>query len=246
MAEKEELQRGANMSISFHIFKKLHYFNLEIRCAMEREFLVIEGPSGAGKTTILNCLAGITTPDHGEISINGTTLFCKPGMPIGDGIGTGKQRPVINIPAERRNIGYLFQNYALFPNMTVRDNILYGLKNKREYRQASRRQELLDYAGHTMEILGISHLVDKNVTAISGGEKQRVALARAMVTRPSLLLLDEPFSALDESTKERIYEEFAAFKESLKIPTIMITHNHKETELFADKHITLEKGRIRE
>ena len=121
---------------------------------------------------------------------------------------------------------------------------LYGLKNKAEYKDKPLRSELLDFADHTMEILGISHLANKKATAISGGEKQRTALARAMVTKPSLLLLDEPFSALDVNTKERIYEEFSAFKEMLKIPTILITHNHRETELFADKHITLEKGRI--
>ena len=95
-----------------------------------------------------------------------------------------------------------------------------------------------------METLGISHLAKKNSTAISGGEKQRVALARAMVTKPSLLLLDEPFSALDENTKGKIYDEFMDFKESLKIPTILITHNHRETQLFADKNIMLKEGRI--
>lgn len=103
---------------------------------------------------------------------------------------------------------------------------------------------MLEYADYMMETLGISHLANKNSSAISGGEKQRTALARAMVTKPSLLLLDEPFSALDENTRGRIYEEFNEFKETLKIPTILITHNHRETELFADKNITLKEGRI--
>ena len=128
--------------------------------------------------------------------------------------------------------------------MTVKQNILYGLKNKREYKKKATRKELLEYAGYMMETLGLSHLADKNSNAISGGEKQRVALARAMVTRPSLLLLDEPFSALDENTKSKIYDEFRDFKESLNIPTILITHNHRETQLFADKNITLKEGRI--
>ena len=150
----------------------------------------------------------------------------------------------INVPTEKRNIGYLFQNYALFPHMTVRENILYGLKNKREYRKKTERKKLLEYAGYTMDTLGISHLADKNAMAISGGEKQRVGLARAMVTKPSLLLLDEPFSALDENTKSRIYEEFMDFKETVKIPTILITHNHRETELFADRNITLREGKV--
>lgn len=215
------------MSLSFKIMKKLDHFTLDIECSIDNEILVIEGPSGAGKTTVLNCIAGIVRPDNGEIVLNGLDMFNK------------------NIPIEKRNIGYLFQNYALFPHMTVKENILYGLKNTSDYKDKSKRRELLDFADHTMESLGISPLAEKKATAISGGEKQRTALARAMVTKPELLLLDEPFSALDENTKEKIYEEFAVFKDTLKIPTILITHDHRETELFADKHIILKEGRIR-
>ena len=218
------------MSVSFRLIKQLNYFTLDVEYSMENELLVIEGSSGAGKTTILNCLAGIMKPDDGNITVDGRVLFSH----------TDK----VNIAAETRNIGYLFQSYALFPNMTVRQNVLYGLKNKKEYRKKASRKEMLEYADYMMETLGISHLANKNSSAISGGEKQRTALARAMVTKPSLLLLDEPFSALDENTKSRIYEEFNEFKETLKIPTILITHNHRETELFADKNITLKEGRI--
>lgn len=218
------------MSVSFRLIKQLNYFTLDVEYSMENELLVIEGSSGAGKTTILNCLAGIMKPDDGNITVDGRVLFSH----------TDK----VNIAAEKRNIGYLFQSYALFPNMTVRQNVLYGLKNKKEYMKKASRKEMLEYADYMMETLGISHLANKNSSAISGGEKQRTALARAMVTKPSLLLLDEPFSALDENTKSRIYEEFNEFKETLKIPTILITHNHRETELFADKNITLKEGRI--
>ena len=213
------------MSVSFRLIKQLNYFTLDVEYSMENELLIIEGSSGAGKTTILNCLAGIMKPDDGNITVDGRVLFSH----------TDK----VNIAAEKRNIGYLFQSYALFPNMTVRQNVLYGLKNKKEYRKKASRKEMLEYADYMMETLGISHLANKNSSAISGGEKQRTALARAMVTKPSLLLLDEPFSALDENTKGRIYEEFNEFKETLKIPTILITHNHRETELFADKNITV-------
>lgn len=218
------------MSVHFKLFKKLNYFDLDVTFSMDNELLVIEGASGAGKTTILNCLSGILTPEKGEIVIDGKTLFSH----------TDK----VNIPAEKRNIGYLFQSYALFPNMTVRENIMYGLKNKNEYKKKSSRKELLEYAEHMMGTMGISHLSEKKPTAISGGEQQRVALTRAMVTRPSLLLLDEPFSALDENTKNKIYDEFMDFKKTLKIPTILITHNHREAELFADKSITLKEGRM--
>ena len=109
------------MSIAFKLNKKLNYFDLDVEFSMGNELLVIEGVSGAGKTTILNCLAGIVTPDEGKITIDDRVLFSH----------TDK----VNIPAEKRNIGYLFQNYALFPNMTVKQNVLYGLKNKREYRK---------------------------------------------------------------------------------------------------------------
>ena len=218
------------MGVTFELFKKLHSFDLDVSFSMGNELLVIEGASGAGKTTILNCLAGIVRPDSGKITVDGRILFSH----------TDK----VNIPAEKRNIGYLFQNYALFPNMTVRQNVFYGLKNKKEYRRRATRAEMMEYAENIMETLGISHLAGKNSAAISGGEKQRVALARAMVTRPSLLLLDEPFSALDENTKGKVYDEFMAFKETLRIPTILITHNHRETELFADKNINLKEGRL--
>lgn len=224
------------MGISFEIHKRLDHFSLDIEYAIGNEFLVIEGPSGAGKTTILNCISGIILPDRGRITLKDEILFDRNADDGG--------KAYVNVPVEKRSIGYLFQSYALFPHMTIRENVLYGLKNKREYKNKETRRELLEYADHMMESLGISHLAKKNSTAVSGGEKQRTALARAMVTKPSLLLLDEPFSALDEKTREMIYEEFADFKSTLKIPTILITHNHRETELFADKHITLKEGKI--
>lgn len=218
------------MCVECRISKKLHTFDLDVDFSIGRELAVIEGPSGAGKTTILNCIAGICRPEDGRIKVGDTELLNKDIN--------------LNVPAEKRNIGYLFQNYALFPNMTVKDNILYGLKNKDGYRNKSSRKELLEYADYMMATLGISHLSDRRPDRISGGEKQRTALARALVTKPSLLLLDEPFSALDEKTKELVYEEFALFKKTLQIPIILITHDHKESELFADKIITLKEGRI--
>lgn len=218
------------MSIECSIYKKLHTFDLDVKFSADRELVVIEGPSGAGKTTILNCIAGIRKPDRGMISVEDRDLF--------------DSKNKVNITAEKRNIGYLFQNYALFPNMTVKQNILYGIKNKAEYKDKTAKTELLEYADYMMETLGIMHLSDRKPGRISGGEKQRTALARALVTKPSLMLLDEPFSALDADTKEIVYEEFGTFKETLKIPIILITHDHRESRLFADKIITLKEGRI--
>ena len=218
------------MSIYCEINKKLHSFELDVSFSAGRELIVIEGPSGAGKTTVLNCIAGITAPDKGRIAVGGRELYN----------GAGR----INVAAEKRNLGYLFQNYALFPNMTVKQNVLYGIKNKKEFRDNVARTELMEYADYMMETLGIMHLADRKPGRISGGEKQRTALARALVTKPSMLLLDEPFSALDAETKEIVYEEFGTFKESLQIPIMLITHDHRESELFADKIITLKEGRI--
>ena len=218
------------MSIYCEINKKLHSFELDVSFSAGRELIVIEGASGAGKTTVLNCIAGITEPDKGRIAVDDRELY------------NGADR--INVAAEKRNLGYLFQNYALFPNMTVKQNVLYGIKNKKEFRDNVARTELMEYADYMMETLGIMHLADRKPGRISGGEKQRTALARALVTKPSMLLLDEPFSALDAETKEIVYEEFGTFKESLQIPIMLITHDHRESELFADKIITLKEGRI--
>lgn len=218
------------MSFECKISKKLHTFDLDVEFAIGRELAVIEGPSGAGKTTILNCIAGTKCPENGIIKVNDRVLFNKENK--------------VNIPAEKRNIGYLFQNYALFPNMTVKQNVLYGIKNKPRYKDKSSRKKLLEYADYMMETLGIMQLADRKPSMISGGEKQRTALARALVTKPSLMLLDEPFSALDRNTKEIVYDEFQQVKKTLNIPILLITHDHRESELFADRIITLKEGRI--
>jgi molybdate transport system ATP-binding protein len=212
------------------IIKKLDHFTIDLEYRFDQGALAIQGESGSGKTTLLNCIAGLVKPDEGRIAIGDRVVF--------------DSGAAIDIPARQRNIGYLFQNYALFPNMTVRQNIVYGIKNKPEYKDREKRQSLLDYAEEVMETFGIAHLVKKHPNRISGGEKQRVALSRAIVTRPSLLLLDEPFSALDQQTKENVYEQFAVFMKHFRIPTILITHDPAESELLADQRILIKDGRI--
>lgn len=216
------------MSIYFKIRKKLDHFTVDIEYGFEQGTLVIQGESGAGKTTILNCISGLKSPDEGEIRIHDRVLF--------------DQNTCVKV--KDRQIGYLFQNYALFPNMNVQKNVLYGLKNKKEYRDRRQRKELIEYAEYIMETFGILHLKKKFPDCISGGEKQRVALARAIVTKPNLLLLDEPFSALDAKTKELIYNEFFKFKEKFGIPTILITHDPRESQMFADQKIMMKKGEV--
>ena len=216
----------------FKIKKKLDHFSVDIEYGFENGVLVIQGESGAGKTTVLNCISGLTLPEEGRISIGGRVVF--------------DSNAGINLPARARTVGYLFQSYALFPNMTVYQNIIYGIKNTTEYKDKNKkeRDELFAYADGIMENFGIAHLKKKHPNQISGGEKQRVALSRAIVTKPDLLLLDEPFSALDQQTKEIIYQEFAAFKENFRISTILITHDTKESEMFSDRRIIMKEGKI--
>lgn len=216
------------MGAYFRIKKKLDRFSIDVEYDFEKGVLVIQGESGAGKTTVLNCISGLKKPDQGKISIGDKVVF----------------NANVNIPVRKREVGYLFQNYALFPNMTVGKNVIYGMKNKKEYRDRAKKKEMLEYADYIMETFKINHLRKRYPENISGGEKQRVALARAIVTRPKLLLLDEPFSALDMKTKETVYEEFSFFKESLGVPTILITHDPKESEMFADHKIFMQEGKI--
>lgn len=204
------------------IFKKLKYFNLDVNFSVDKEMLVIQGPSGAGKTTILDCIVGIKVPDEGKIMINEDLIF------------SSIQKTCI--PIKDRNVGYVFQNYALFPHMTVKGNINFGLKSK--------GLNDLSYSDYLSEIFQLEHLENRYPNQISGGEKQRVALARALATKPNLLLLDEPFSALDNETRDTIYKEFIEFKKIWKIDIIMITHNDEEANLLGDRIIRIDKGNL--
>lgn len=219
-----------NANTYFRMIKKLDNFSVDVEYEFEKGVLVVQGASGAGKTTILNCISGLTTPDTGKIILGDNTVF--------------DSSTDTNIPTRLRNLGYLFQNYALFPNMTVHENITYGIKNKPEYKDKTQIDDLLSYSEYIMRIFGIEHLKGKYPSNISGGEKQRVALSRAIVTKPKLLLLDEPFSALDEQTKKIVYREFSLFKENFQIPTILITHDPMESEMFADQKIFIKEGKI--
>lgn len=217
------------MNTYFKIKSQLDYFNIDMEYEFKSGVLVIQGESGAGKTTLLNFISGLKCPDEGKIVFGEQIVF--------DNV------PKINIPTRKRNIGYLFQHYALFPNMTVGQNIIYGIKNLAEFRDKRKRKDLLSYCESVMNTFHINHLKNKYPTTISGGEKQRVALSRAIVTRPKLLLLDEPFSALDEKTKKIVYKEFEQFKQNFHIPTILITHSPLECEMFADHKIVLKDGK---
>jgi putative spermidine/putrescine transport system ATP-binding protein len=184
------------------------------------ETVVLLGPSGCGKTTLLRIIAGLETPDAG-----GRVLFNK--------------SDVTRVPIERRNVGMVFQSYALFPNMNVEENIGYGLKIRgiRGAERTARVAELIALTG----IKGLEH---RRIDQLSGGQRQRVALARAVAVRPSVLLLDEPLTALDAALRERLRGELDRLLRTLGITTIYVTHDQSEAMALGDRIVVMRKGAI--
>ncbi|MEW6698142.1 MAG: ATP-binding cassette domain-containing protein [Bacillota bacterium] len=203
------------------IQKKLWHFTLNIKLQVKNEILVLWGHSGAGKTTILHCLAGLAKPSSGLIRLNDQVLY--------------SSEDNTNLSPQVRNVGYLFQDYALFPHMTVRQNVIYGLKAKRISKSSIDPVELLNS-------FGVGHLIDRYPRRLSGGEKQRVALARALAVQPKLLLLDEPFSALDKGTRESLRQEVKKLHSQWQIPFILVTHDEEDASYLGDRLISLDKG----
>lgn len=196
----------------------------DVRLPTDRfSITVLFGPSGCGKTTALRCLAGLERPDEGRIRFEGTTWF-------------DAERRVFLTP-QRRGIGYLFQEYALFPHLTVAGNIAYGLDRASRTEQRRRVAEMLDL----FQLGGLEHRYPHQV---SGGEQQRIALARVLVRRPRLLLLDEPFSALDEPTREKLRPQLRRLLLEFGIPVILVTHARSEAMALADHLVVLNQGRI--
>lgn len=196
--------------------KKLAHFTIDVDFQIDNEIVILFGPSGSGKTTILNCIAGLTHPDQGIIAYQSTVFFHHTKKPL---------------PVQKRNVGYLFQDYALFPHMTVWKNISYGMKNP-------------DLTKQIIEVLHIKHLLDKYPREISGGEKQRVALTRALATEPCVLLLDEPFSALDYETRLQCHDELLRLHALWGIPIVMVTHDQEEARKLGDRIYYIKEGII--
>lgn len=203
------------------IKKKLQHFMLDVEFKAGNEIIVLFGPSGSGKTTILNNVAGLSHPDSGNIKLYDTVFF-----------HSNKSL----LPVQNRRIGYLFQDYALFPHMTVKKNILYGVKKMEQHAHAM-IESIIDS-------LGIHHLLTKYPGQISGGEKQRVALARALATEPRLLMLDEPFSALDEKTRLQCHEQLLMLHKQWNIPVLLVTHNLEEAKKLGNRVLFIEKGQF--
>ncbi|MDK2955695.1 MAG: molybdate transport system ATP-binding protein [Desulfovibrionales bacterium] len=188
--------------------------------------LVLFGPSGSGKTLTLQAIAGLLTPDEGCIKVNGDVLF--------------DSEAGVNTPTRQRNVGYVFQNYALFPHRTVRENVGFGLKPLfgRLSAEDSRRVEEL------IHLFDLSRVADLKPSALSGGQQQRTALARALATSPKILLLDEPFSALDQPLRLRMRTELSRVLENFGIPMIMVTHDSDEVESFAESVVVYRHGEV--
>jgi molybdate transport system ATP-binding protein len=181
------------------------------------------GASGSGKTTLLRCLAGLTRPDAGRIAVGERVLFdAKTGT---------------NVAVQDRHVGYVFQQAALFPHMTVRENIGYGLHRVAE---DERRRRVSVIA----ESFRITEVLDRRPANVSGGERQRAALARALVTEPSMLLLDEPLSALDHVIQSRIMDDLRLVNEARRIPMIYVTHSHREVYTLGERAIVIDDGRV--
>lgn len=190
---------------------------------MTNGILALVGPSGAGKTTILQCIAGLQTPSWGEIKIHDKAVF--------------SSEHSIDVPIRNRRIGYVFQDYALFPHMTVEKNVMYGKPKKENI------PDKVLTVSNVLEMLKIGHLRHRYPNQISGGEKQRVALARALMTEPELLLLDEPLSALDHDTRSTLQQELLKLQVQWQIPFILVTHDPQEAEMLGDQIIKLDRGR---
>jgi molybdate transport system ATP-binding protein len=196
---------------------------LDVRFSISAGFTILFGASGAGKTTVLDCIAGLQKPDAGLVTVGDITLF--------------DSEKGIDQPARNRHIGYLFQTLALFPHMTVRQNIAYGLS---ALGPAERDERISEIA----ESFGISGLYGRRPSEISGGERQRVALARALVTRPRALLLDEPLTALDAVTKSRLLDDLRRWNERHSVPILYVTHQREEVYALGDRVLVLEAGKV--
>ena len=171
------------------------------------------GPSGAGKSTTLRLIAGLLRPAGGEITCNGETWF----------------GPGVDVPVERRRIGFVFQDYALFPHKNVSGNVAFEARRDPD---------------EVLRQLGIEHLAHARTRDLSGGERQRVALARALATDPQLLLLDEPLAALDPGTRSGVAAELAAVLERMQVPTLTVTHSYEEATMLAEHVVVIDRGRI--
>ncbi len=209
--------------IEIQIQKRLKGFVLDVSLSLGDELVAIFGPSGSGKSVTLQCIAGLLKPDSGRIVLNGRPV-------LDTSLG-------VNLPPQRRGIGYLFQDYALFPHLTVAENVAYGLHHLPKGERLGQVEKMLA----AMRLDGLER---RRPGELSGGQQQRVALARALVRNPELLLLDEPFSALDSPIRSRLHGELLRSLKRLAITTVLVTHDLAEAYTLSEKMVVFDAGRV--
>ena len=212
------------MSLQVDIRKRLGSFTLDLAFTAENGVTSLLGASGCGKSMTLKCIAGIEKPDEGRIVLDGRVLF--------------DAEAGINLPPQKRRVGYLFQNYALFPNMTVAQNILCGLNREKDRAEKQRRlREML-------RMMQLEGLEQRKPAQLSGGQQQRAALARILVSDPQLLLLDEPFSALDGHLRDSLKIEMRDLLARFGREVLMVTHDRNEAYNMSQAIAVMDNGRL--
>ncbi len=192
--------------------------DLSVRARIgDGELVTVGGRSGSGKTTFLRALAGLSRPDRGRITVNGVTWF--------------DSKRKVNVRPQRRDVGFVFQDDALFPHLTVRENVLFARRDERAAR------DLLVF-------LELDHLASRFPRQLSGGQRQRVAVARALARGPRLLLLDEPFSHLDQALKVKLFAEVRRIHRRFGVTVILVTHDPAEISQLSQRHLVLAQGRL--
>lgn len=219
------------MQLDLAISKTLHSgkrtFQLCVAFQTSCQRTVILGQSGSGKSLTLKAIAGLVKPDRGHIRLNGRTLFDTQWR--------------TNLPPQQREVAYLFQDYALFPHLNVRQNIAFGLSHGWLNPARHQANQAVDY---WLDSFNLNHLAHQYPDELSGGQRQRTALARALVAKPRALLLDEPFAALDLSLRAKMRQELDALQKRLQVPMVLITHDPEDAHMFGEQLIRLHDGQI--
>jgi molybdate transport system ATP-binding protein len=209
--------------IAVDIEQRLGSFSLEVKFNADAPVVGLFGRSGSGKTSVINAIAGINTPDRGRIRVNGTDLFDS---------ATG-----LNVPMEARRVGYVFQDALLFPHLSVADNLRYG-------QRCRPTAEIFVDAGRAIDVLGLQPLLERKPRHLSGGEKQRVAIGRALLAQPRVLLMDEPLAALDVERKGEILDYIERLRDEFHVPIVYVSHTLSEITRLADTAVVLAEGRV--
>lgn len=202
-------------------------FQLEVAFSSDAAHLALFGASGAGKTQTLKMIAGISKPDSGRIAISGRVLF--------------DDKAGIDLAPQQRKLGYVFQDYALFPHLTVRQNIAFGRRQGWLNPQRSASDEAVT---RWVKAFGLQALADHYPHQVSGGQRQRTALARALVNDPAALLLDEPFAALDRNLRQKLRQELRDLQSDISIPTLLITHDEEDVDMLASEIVHMRDGAV--